>query len=448
MKKSQSKKERILVVDDAKDTLELVQRNLSGKGYEVFTALSVEIAIDILNKIPVDLVITDLKMPGSGGLELVRYVRENFRETEVMMITGYATIQGAVKAVKIGAEDYLAKPFTDVELFSAVERALSKLHLRKTSTKYSKHPAVFPHGLVGESKAMHRIYKDIVKTAATRSTVLISGESGTGKELVARAIHYGSRQSSSPFIPVNCAGIPEDLFESELFGYLKGAFTGANESRAGFFQASDGGTIFLDEISEISPSAQVKLLRVLQDKEIYMVGSRKPLKIDVRIIAATNKNLLDFVKKGAFREDLYFRINVITMEIPPLREREDDVLLLISHFAAKFAKELGKKLPKFSDRALEIIKNYRWPGNVMEIENVIHRLVVMSESEVIDVSDLPSLMRLCELHGTGFNKTLKEVEAEHVRNVLSFTKGNKTETARILGIDRKTLRTHLKTHSI
>ncbi len=439
-----SKRERILVVDDAPDTLELLHRNLKSQGHQVFTASSVAEAIRILEATPTDLVITDLKMPGVSGLDLIRHVRENYENTEVMMITGYASIEGAVEAVKTGAEEYLAKPFTDEELFSAVNRAIRKLHIRRAGkpSPLKKFPP--PHGLIGESEALQKVFKTIAKTAATSATVLINGESGTGKELVARAIHYTSPRASAPFVPVNCGGIPEGLLESELFGFVKGAFTGATESRSGFFQTADGGTIFLDEISETSLAMQVKLLRVFEDKKVCMIGSRSARKVDVRILAATNKDLLSLVHKGIFREDLYYRLNVITIDIPSLRERGNDILLLTNHFAKKFAKEFDKLKPRFSDKALQVLKNYYWPGNVRELQNVIQRLVVMTEGDIIDVPDLPSLMRFSALRGTGFNRTLAEIEAKYINNVLSSLNGNKTRAAEILGIDRKTLREKLK----
>jgi len=438
------KKEHILVVDDAPNTLEVLRRNLESQGYRVFTAPGVVEAIKILDATPVDLVITDLKMPRVSGLDLVRHVRENFKDTEVMMITGYATVEGAVRAVKTGAQEYLPKPFTDGELFSAVRRALDKLHVRRAGNAKLRRPPRNAYGLLGESAEIRTVFEAIAKVAPTLATVLITGESGTGKELVARAIHYSSPRAAAPFVPVNCGGIPEQLLESELFGYVKGAFTGATESRAGFFQTADGGTIFLDEISDTSPSMQVKLLRVLQDKEICMVGARRTRKVDVRILAATNKDLLSLVKKGAFREDLFFRLNVITIPVPPLRQRGNDILLLAHHFATKFAEELGKPTPRFSDSALQVLRNYYWPGNVRELENVIQRLMVMTDGDVMEVPDMPPLMRFSALRETGLNRTLAEVEAEYIRNVLASVDGNKTQAARILGIDRKTLREKLR----
>jgi len=439
-----SKREKVLVVDDAVDTLELLQRNLTARRYQVFTAGAVAEAVKLLEDTTVDLVITDLKMPGGSGYDLIRHVRENLPDTEVIMITGYATVDGAVQAVKSGAEEYLAKPFTDEELFAAVRRALDKLQVRRLAARRAEAPPPAHYGLVGESEALAKVTRAIAKAAVTSATVLITGESGTGKELVARAIHYSSPRASAPFVPVNCGAIPSELLESELFGYVKGSFTGASETRAGFFQTADGGTIFLDEVSEMPLPMQVKLLRVLQDKEVFMVGSRRSRSVDVRITAATNKDLLDLVRKERFREDLYYRLNVVTVDLPPLRERTDDVLLLAQFFARKFAEQAGKAVPRFSDEVLAVFRNYYWPGNVRELENVCQRLVVMSENEVIDVPDLPSLMRYSALRETGFNRTLAAVEAEYILHVLNAVGGNKTRAAEVLGIDRKTLREKLK----
>ncbi|MBN1233485.1 MAG: sigma-54-dependent Fis family transcriptional regulator [Candidatus Coatesbacteria bacterium] len=437
------KKQKILIVDDAQDTLEVIRRNLVSKGYEIHTAQSVNQAIEVMNNIRIDLVITDLKMPGVGGIELVRFVEENYKDTEIMVITGYASIESAVKAVKIGAEDYLAKPFTDEELFLSVRQALEKLSMRRkvNNLKADYTPL---NGIIGNSEIMLNVLNNVRKAAMTQATVIITGESGTGKELIARAIHYNSQRSSSPFVPVNCGAIPEELLESELFGYMKGAFTGAKETRAGFFQTADGGTIFLDEIAETSLSMQVKLLRVLQDKEIYMVGSRVPRKVDIRIIAATNKDLLKLVKKEMFREDLFYRLNVISIELPALKERGDDLLLLINFFVKKYSKEAGKESIVISDNALTILKEYSWPGNVRELENIIQRLVVMTDTDKIEVTDLPIHMRYCLEFKSSCEKTLKEVEREYILNVLSTTNNNKTKASRILGIDRKTLKEKLK----
>ncbi|MDD3846987.1 MAG: sigma-54 dependent transcriptional regulator [Syntrophorhabdaceae bacterium] len=441
--RSSDRKDCILAVDDSPATLEVLQRNLAAEGYVVFTAANVTEAIKILDATPIDLVITDLKMPGLSGVHLVRHIRENFRDMEVMMITGYPSVKGAVEAMKTGAEEYLVKPFTDEELLSAVARALSKLHMRKTNHRPPKHKPGAVDGLVGESPALATIRDFIARAARTAATVLIFGESGTGKELVARAIHYGSKRISAPFVPVNCGAIPEELLESELFGHIKGAFTGATETRAGFFQTADGGTIFLDEISETSLAMQVKLLRVLQDKEVCMVGSGRTRKVDVRILASTNKNLSTLVEKGLFREDLFYRINVINIDLPPLRERNDDVILLAQHFMKKYCEELGKPVLRFSDRALQILRKYHWPGNVRELENVIQRLVVMTDEDLIDAPDLPELMRFSALSEGNLSRTLAEVETEYIQNVLVSVRANKTRAAEILGIDRKTLRQKL-----
>jgi len=436
-------KERILVVDDAPDTLELIQRNLLAVGYQVFTAPGAAEAIRLLEDAPIDLVITDLKMPQVSGLDLARHVRENLKDTEVMMITGYPTIQGAVTAVKLGVQDYITKPFTEEELLSAVQRALQVLKARRNAQNGSEQPLTLA-GFIGESRAMREVFQEIRKAATARATVLIGGESGTGKELAARAIHYGSPRAAAPFVPINCGSIPENLLESELFGHVKGAFTGAADSRAGFFQTADGGTIFLDEISDTSLGMQSKLLRVLENGEIYMVGSSRPRTVDVRVVAATNKDLRALVKNKVFREDLFFRLNVITITMPPLRERENDALLLVAHFAKKFAAELGRPIPQFADDALRVLTSYHWPGNVRELENAIQRVVVMVETDVIDVPDLPSAMRFSVGRELGLHRTLAEVEAEHIRNVLASVSGNKTQAAEILGIDRKTLREKLK----
>jgi DNA-binding NtrC family response regulator len=440
-------KERILVVDDSPDTLEVLRRNLQSQGYNVYTASAVAEATRILEETALDLVITDLKMPKVSGLELVRHVRENYANVEIMMITGYPSIGSAVDAVRMGAEDYIAKPFTDQELYTAVGRALEKLRVRRLVQAPPFRAPQAPSGLIGESATMQKVFNAIAKAAPTSATVLITGESGTGKELVARAIHYGSPRASCPFIPVNCGAIPEGLLESELFGYVKGAFTGASETRAGFFQTADGGTMFLDEISATTPAMQVRLLRVLQEREVCMLGSNRARPVDIRVVAATNKDLQNLIKKDAFREDLYFRLNVITINLPPLRDRSEDVLLLIRYFTGIYSRELGRSMPKFSDAALEVLHRYRWPGNVRELENVVQRLVVMADTETIDVPDLPSLMRFSALVGGGFDRTLAEVEAEYVRNVLASVGGNRTRAAEILGIDRKTLREKLKDKS-
>lgn len=439
-------KQSILVVDDTADTLEVIQRNLESNNYRVFTSDNAPEALKVLDSFPIDLVITDLKMPGYTGIELIKYIREHYKDIECMMITGYATVKSAVEAMKSGAVEFLSKPFTDEELLSAVHQALERKKYYKICTDSNEVEAnqFEKFGLIGESDSMKKVYRAINKVSLTNANVLITGESGTGKELVARAIHYSSSRSTAPFIPVNCGGIPENLLESELFGFVKGAFTGAFETRAGFFQTADGGTIFLDEISETSMAMQVKLLRVLQDKEVCMVGANRAIKVDVRIIAATNKDLANLVKKGSFREDLYFRLNVITIDIPPLRERGDDIILLINNLARKYSKEYGIQMPRFTDKALDLMRRYHWHGNVRELENIIQRVVLMAENETIDAPDLPDIMKFPSIKEVGFNRTLEEVELEYIKNVLKSVDGNRTLAAKILGIDRKTLREKLK----
>lgn len=441
-KKKLENRFKILAVDDSLDTLEVIQRNLTLEGYKVFTVSSVNEAVNILETHPIDLVITDLKMPIVGGLDLIRHVRENLKDVEIMMITGYPSIEGAVEAVKSGAEEYLVKPFTDKELLSAVQRMLEKLVRRRTTQ--SKNPLNNSYGIIGDSKEMQDVFKQMEKAASTDVTIVISGESGTGKEIVARAVHYNSDRSSAPFVPVNCNAIPNNLLESELFGHVKGAFTGAKGSRAGFFQVADGGTIFLDEIGDASQSMQGKLLRVIQNKEIYMVGSSRTRKVNTRIIVATNKDLLSLVEKGIFREDLYYRINVINIHLPALRKRGNDILLLINYFLGKFSKEMDCPMLNFSDDALRVLVNYQWPGNIRELENLIQRLVIITDGDFIHVTDLPALMKFYVNQKKDVNRTLADVEIEHIRHVLTSVNGNKTKAARVLGIDRKTIGEKLK----
>ncbi|MBM2814992.1 MAG: two component, sigma54 specific, transcriptional regulator, Fis family [Ignavibacteria bacterium] len=442
---SKSKKDNsILIVDDSHDLLEIMHRQLTTKGYAIFTATGVLEAIKVLESTSIDLVITDWKMPKYSGLDLIRHIRENYSETRIIMITGFATIEGAVESIKTGAEEYLAKPFTDDELFISVEKVLANKNKKTVLNGNGKYSEIYAgYGLLANSDSMNDVFRTIKKVASSFANILITGESGTGKELVARAIHYSSNRSTAPFVPVNCGGIPETLLESELFGYVKGAFTGARETRAGFFQTADGGTIFLDEISETSNAMQVKLLRVLQEKEVCMVGANRQIKVDIRILAATNKDLSESVKTGAFREDLFFRLNVININLPPLREREGDILILANHFAQKYAKECGRVTPHFSEKAMDTLLNYSWPGNVRELQNVIQRLVLLSEGDIIDVPDFPSLMRYSIKKELGINKTLKQVETEYIRTVLESVNGNKSAAAKILGIDRKTLRDNL-----
>lgn len=434
---------RILIVDDAKETIELLARLLSPRYGAPQSASSVAEAIKRLEASSVDLVISDLKMPGTSGLDLVSHVRQNYPNTEVIVVTGYATIGTAVEAIKGGAEAYLAKPFTEDELYHAVDQALNKQRRRAATHRGASASTV--DGIVGESAAMREVYDAIAKTATVDTTVLISGESGVGKELVARAIHYQSARASAPFLPINCGAIPEELFESELFGHIRGAFSGATHTQSGFFQAADGGTIFLDEVSELRPSTQVKLLRILQDGEVWMVGTTRPQRVDVRVIAATNRALADMVETDRFRRDLYFRLRVIDIVVPPLRDRGNDVLLLADYFAQRFAQKLGRRRIEFTEAAWDALSGYAWPGNVRELENLVHRLTVMSEVQQIDVPQLPSPMRYAsKARLPGPTRTLAAMEAAYIEEVLASVDGNKTRAAEILGVDRKTLRQKLR----
>jgi DNA-binding NtrC family response regulator len=432
----------ILAVDDNLNALEVIQRNLRRIGYTVHTLSSVDKAVAFLKDHSVDLVITDHKMPKQSGMNLIQHVRENYKDTVIIMITGYASIDGAVQALKKGAEEYLPKPFTDTELRDCVDQVIEKIRRRREV--HTETPVPIFEGIVGNSPMMQQVYKLITRAANMTANVLISGESGTGKELVARAIHYGGVRASEPFVPVNCTAIPDSLLESELFGHVKGAFTGAKNSRQGFFQIADGGTIFLDEIGDASLKLQAKLLRTIQSKEFFRVGESKVSKVDIRIIAATHKDLPALAKKKLFREDLYYRLNVIDIHIPALRERGQDILQLINHFMTNFCREINRVPPSFSDDALKAMLNYSWPGNIRELENLIQRLLVIVDEDRIEVSDLPENMHFFINHDRALNRTLKELEAEHILNVLSSTGGNKTKAATILGIDRKTLREKLK----
>ena len=435
----------VLVVDDSPETVELIKRNLQAIGHQVYTASNVQSAVKLLDSVAFDLLITDLKMPGENGIALVRHVSENFKDVGILVITGFPSIEGAIESIKIGAEEYLVKSFTDDELFAAVERVLSK---NRGSKKKIQTPTPQNFGIIGESESMTKVFNTISKAKSTSATVLVTGESGTGKELVARALHYGSHISAAPFVPVNCGGIPDSLLESELFGYVKGAFTGAAETRAGFFQTAHGGTLFLDEISNTSLAMQAKLLRVLQDKEFYMVGSKKAQKVNVRIVAATNVDLMQLVKKGLFREDLYYRLNIISIELPPLRDRGDDIILLTTFFLSKYVRELNKSPMRFTPRAMKVLKGYGWPGNVRELQNLIHRLVIMADDDTIDTPDLPESFRYSATRSRGLGRKLEDVEREYILDVLAANKNNISQTALSLGIDRKTLRDKIKKYKV
>lgn len=441
----------ILIVDDDRDFRELVTRQLEELGHIVYPVSNAVDALDMLKGNVLDLLITDLQMPGVPGMQLVKYVTEKYPEIPVLVVTGFPSVKGAVEAVQSGAVDYLVKPFTRDELSAAIRKSLDNVEeiqptpgvIRKPEPKSSQSSATF-HGIIGNSDAIKRMIEMISRINNTNVTILVNGESGTGKELVARAIHYSSDNAKSPFVAVNCGGIPENLLESELFGYTKGAFTGAESNRAGFFQAAEGGTIFLDEIGNASQAVQQRLLRVLQEREVTMIGSQKPQRIDVRVVAATNSDLYSMVEKGTFREDLYYRLNVINIHIPPLRDRKDDVRLLAEFFLNKFSREFDVDRPHVDESVWPILNNYSWPGNVRELENTVQRLVILADGAIL-ADHLPAHFYQSPRLRTSDRelKTLVEVEKEYILKILESTNNNKTKAAKILGITRKTLRQKL-----
>lgn len=437
------RKENILLVDDDIDILELLQRHLQSMDYHVFKAISVKEAVYILKDTFIDLLITDIQMPGVDGLQLLKFADEHYPEMPKLVITGYPSVDGALEVIKSGATDYLTKPFTKEELKQAVQRVPRLKGQRRILEPKAGIAQSNAFGdMIGQSEGFLKVADIIERVRDNKATVLIQGESGTGKELVARAIHYSGKFARSPFVTVNCAAIPQNLQESELFGYIRGAFTGADENRNGFFQAAEGGTLFLDEIGTASLAVQTKLLRALQEKEITKIGSRKPEKIDIRIIAASNADLSEEIKNKHFREDLYYRLTVVEINVPPLRERKSDIPLLVEKFLRKYGVEYKDRLLGISPEALKVLERHHWPGNIRELENTIQRAVIMSDG-AIGVKDLPDTLKFrIDFPETDF-LPLREMEKEYVRRVLIHTEGNKTKAAKILQIDRKTLRDKL-----
>ncbi len=438
-------KENILIVDDDIHILELLQRHLQALNYHSYKAISVKEAIEILQDESIDLLITDLQMPGVDGLQLIKYASEHFPEVPRLVVTGYPSVDGALEVMKSGVIDYLTKPFTKDELRLSVLKSFNS-RPKKVGKSIPKAIVHKNYGeLIGESEVMQKVTDVIERVKDNRATVLISGESGTGKELVARAIHYMGKFSSAPFVAVNCGAIPENLLESELFGYAKGAFTGANEDRDGFFQAAHNGTLFLDEISNASMATQLRLLRVLQEKEVTRVGSQKVEKVEVRVIAATNVSLKELIKSGRFREDLYYRLTVVQIEIPPLRERLSDVPSLVGKFLSKYGMEYKENSIAITSKAMSVLERYSWPGNIRELENCMQRAIIMCDGQV-EVKDLPQHLKY-QIDFPNENDqmmSLKEVEKQHILKVLKAVHNNKTKAAEILQIDRKTLRDKIK----
>lgn len=430
--------ERILIVDDALDTAEVLRRNLELHGYAVSAAPGTAQAVELLTQRPVDLVLTDLKMPGASGLELIRHVRANYRDTDVLMITGYPSVETAVSAIRSGAVNYLAKPFTEQELLGAVRSALHSLRSRQAMNRKPEALRTRFPGLIGQSPPMLAMYELMDRTSRSSANVLLLGEAGTGKELVGRAIHYRSARSKLPFVPAHCGAIPEDRLDAELFGRAddRGRRTG------GLVQAAHRGTLYLDQISAASPTSQERILRWLEDGSLPSATGRKQ-RFDVRVMAAADRDIHALTDEGTFRKALLYQLGVVEIEIPPLRERGEDIWLLAHAFAAKTCKELRCPLPQFSDRVLAALRDHVWPGNVRELATTIRRLVVMSDGKLVDAPDLPSLLRY-SAKGPEVARTLEAVEDEHIRRVMSVLGSNQSRAAEVLGIDRKTLRAKLR----
>jgi DNA-binding NtrC family response regulator len=436
--------ERVLIVEDEDLMRELLARILAGENYRIQQASSGEEALKFLQEHPVDLILTDLKLKGMTGLQLLSEARALDPEIVVIIMTAYASVETAVEAMRKGAYDYITKPFINDEIRVMLRRALNERHLSQENRhlKRELRERYRFENIVGNSEAMQRVYRLIEKVASISSNVLIVGETGTGKELVARAIHYNSERAERPFIAVNCGALTESLLESELFGHIKGAFTGAITNREGFFRKADKGTLFLDELSEVSPGLQVKLLRAIQEREVIPVGGREPLKFDVRFIAATNRKLEEEVRKGTFREDLFYRINVIAIQLPPLRQRQEDIPLLVQHFLLKYAERLGKASMKMSREAMHVLVNYGWPGNVRELENIMERTVALCESDTIAPADLPEKLTQVKIairDLDDYQMTLEALEEQHIKRVLQRVEGDKVKAAQILGINLSTL---------
>ena len=443
---------RILVVDDDPVILELIDEILKAHGYDVVTAPNGKSGIKELERDFFDLVLTDLVMPGINGMDIVAYVTEKSPNTKCIILTGYGTISSSVDAMKRGAFDYISKPMTSSELIVVIEKALEFKNLEQENIllkKELRHTYRYKN-FIGTSQAINKIFDIIEKVSDTDSTIFITGASGTGKELIARAIHYNSTRNNKPLIVINCGAIPEELLESELFGHEKGAFTGAYKSRIGRFEMANGGTIFLDEIGEMSPSLQVKLLRVLQEQKFERVGGTKTIHVDIRVIAATNKNLTIAINKGTFREDLYYRLNVIPIKVPTLKQRKSDIPLLIDFFKNIFAKDKKSKISGFSQEAMDAMFNYDWPGNVRELENVIQRLTILCDNPIVGFNDLPEHIQqnrksiyLVEDHGTegGLNldEAVKDYEKKLILDALEKSDWIKTKAAKLLNINRTTL---------
>jgi DNA-binding NtrC family response regulator len=450
---SSNQNRHVLVVDDEAVVRNGINKALHNRGMTTKLAANGREALVLLGSHPFDLVILDIRMPDIDGVEVLKKIRSKYPETDVIMITGYPTIDTAVHCIKLGALDFLVKPFRLDDL----DAALNKI---SSSSAPARKSIIESNGLrfdskkkliIGRSRPIKEIFEKIVKVAPTDSTVLITGESGTGKELVARAIHENSDRNNQEFVAVDCSSLVETLLESELFGHVKGSFTGANQTKHGFFELANHGTFFFDEISNLSLNIQAKLLRVIQEREFRKVGDQKKIKLDIRIISASNINLEESVRSGDFREDLYYRLSVVPIRVPPLRRRKEDIPILVHHFLEKFSKKIKRNMPEVSPEAMELLKEHTWPGNVRELEHIIERILILEDTDIIRTRDLPSFISQREGDFQMFSEetfSLQELEKRYIRFVLRRTKGKKKEAADILGINRKTLGMKIKKYGL
>jgi two-component system response regulator HydG len=434
---------RFMVVDDELIVRESLSAWLEKEGASVDRAESGEQALDLLSRDFYDIMFVDIKMPGMSGFELLKKVRESFPTTVVVIITAYGTVEHAVEAMKLGANDFLVKPFDPESLGLLVAKLLEHKRLLEEREYLEAEVALCrggPEEIIGQSRPMLELFETIRDIAGSESSVLILGETGTGKELVARAIHANSERMGGPFVPLNCGAIPESLLESEIFGHEKGSFTGAVRPKKGLIEVATGGTLFLDEVGEISAKMQVDLLRVLQEKTFYRVGAVKPLQTDFRLISATHRNLGDEIAQGSFRQDFYYRINVITLQVPPLRDRREDIPLLVRHFIKRFARETNRQVDSVNDEAMKVLTEYDWPGNIRELENVIERAVVTARARVVT----PEAFAYLDMNNTGGPsrtdaRSLADVEKLHIGRILDEEDWNVSRAAKILEVDRSTL---------
>jgi DNA-binding NtrC family response regulator len=437
---------RILVVEDEQLMRSIIVQLLRSDGYEVIEANTAAGALDIFEREKIDLAILDLNLSGGGsGLDLLGRIRDLDPEVMGIIVTAYASVESAVEALRKGAYDYITKPFANDHLKAVVRNALSQKALfhENRFLRRELHEKYRFENIIGTCDVIQQVFRVMEKVARTDASVLIMGESGTGKELIARALHENSERAHKRFLPINCGALPENLLESELFGYKRGAFTGAMQDKVGLLKAADKGTVLFDEIGDMPLALQIKLLRALQERECYPLGSNEPVKFDVRVLCATNKDLAKEVSEGRFREELLYRINVIAIHIPALRERKDDITLLANHFLRKYEKPLGRSPMRFSKGAMRLLMNYRWPGNVRELENTIERAAILAETDVIHTHDLPEKLHDA-LPANGNDAavpgmTLEELEREHMRRVLNQVKGDKVKAAQLLGIHLSTL---------